>query len=175
MRDFHLFSRGWSVCVYIWQLIQPTLFIYLAQERWHRILFVTGGARWSPPDCVRACADLCICSVISHRRFHVGAAGVCDRFHHLDGSVLMNILIISLNARACWVSSRPPFPEINMEKRGWGGKVLQRDVDSRLMLLLAPRQPNLSLTCCHFVIIFDNANTAMFAYLHCQLLTNVTD
>ncbi len=124
---------------------------------------------------VFVCVDLCVCCVVSHRRFHVGAAGVCDRLHHLDGSVLMNILIISLNARACWVLSRPPFPEINMEKRGRGGKALQRGVDSRVMLLLAPRQPNLSvcLTCCHFVIIFDNANIAMFAYLHCQLLTNV--
>lgn len=49
---------------------------------------------------------------------------MCDRFHHLDRSVLMNILIISLNARACWVSSRPPFPEINMGKFGRGGKAL---------------------------------------------------
>lgn len=70
-----------------------------------------GGQRRS--ECgtfVRARIDLCVGSVISRRRFHVGAAGVCDRFHHLDGSVLMNILIISLNARACWVSSSA-FPK----------------------------------------------------------------
>lgn len=74
----------------------------------------------------RVRADLCTCAAISHRRIHVGAAGVCDRFHHLDASVLMNILITSLNARACWVSSRPPFLEINMEKCGKGGKALRQ-------------------------------------------------
>lgn len=106
--------------------------------------------------------------VISHRRFHVGAAGVCDRFHHLDESVLMNILIIPPNARACWVSSRPPFPEINMEERGRGGKA-----ESDLMHLLARRQQNLSigLTCCHFVTIFGNK----YPYLHCWLLKSVTN
>lgn len=70
-----------------------------------------GGQRRS--ECgtfVRARIDLCVGSVISRRRFHVGAAGVCDRFHHLDGSVLMNILIISRSARACWVSSSA-FPK----------------------------------------------------------------
>ncbi len=55
-----------------------------------------------------------------------GTAGVCDRFCHLDRSVLMNILIMPERARACWVSSRPPFPEINMGKRGRGGKTLQQ-------------------------------------------------
>lgn len=47
----------------------------------------------------------CVFSIISPRQFSAGTAGVCDRFHHLDRSVLMNILITSANARACWVSS----------------------------------------------------------------------
>lgn len=58
-----------------------------------------------------------VCVVFYHGCVSMWAQqGVCDRFHHLDGSVLMNILTIALNAKACWESSRPPSPQINMEK-----------------------------------------------------------
>lgn len=116
VRDFHLYSTRRSVCVcsYIWQLIQHTLFIYLARERWciAYCLSQVGPGGHLPHCRLRGFMH----GVISRRHFHVAAAGVCDRFHHLDESVLMNILIISLNARACWVSSFPPFSEINLEK-----------------------------------------------------------
>lgn len=107
------------------------MFIYLAQE----LLFVTGvvtarvGFVRLPRHISGALSNAC-------------AAGVRDRFQHLDGSVLMNILIISLNAGACWVAARPPLPEINM-----GTTRLRREstpaggVESLVMHLLALMQP----------------------------------
>lgn len=89
-------------------------FFYLAQERWC-ISYCSspagpGGRR---PICSPASSYL---KGVSMRAQQVPR----DRFHHLDGEVLMNILIISLNARPCWASRHVLFLEINMEKFGCG-------------------------------------------------------
>lgn len=137
--------------------INSTHTVYLpgTREVIYRILFVTGGARWSPPYYVCP-PDLCTCAIISHRCFRVEAAGVRDRLHHLDRSVLMNILIILLNARACWVSSRLPFSEINMKECGRGGKALQQGRRFPLMHRLSLRRTNLNIcvTYCHVFTMF---------------------
>ena len=57
VRDFHLFSRGWSVCGCTWQIIKQTLFIYLAQrgDITYCLLQVGPGGRCGSMVCVCMC------------------------------------------------------------------------------------------------------------------------
>lgn len=114
--------------IYIFVIVES---VYWGGMAWG-ILFVTGGSRWSPPRITWA----------PRRRFsHPGAAGVCDGFHHLDGSVLMNILIVSSGARACWASSRSAFSsrdkygEVWLRRRGSGRSPSEASSSSFLLLL----------------------------------------
>lgn len=113
VRDFS-FMQPRVVCLCVYMTINSTVYftwhkrgekLRIVCHRWGQVVFAS--------------------VVIFQWRFHVGAAGVCDRFHHLDILVLMNILIISRNARACWVSSHTPLPEVNMETHGPGLNALQ--------------------------------------------------
>lgn len=112
VRDFHLFSRGWSVCTHIWWLIQQSRHCLFT---WHKrgdiayCLSQVGPGGHRPDCCARWIHTLRRASYLTDR-FHVGSAGVCDRFNHLDDSVLMNILIISHERQNLLsVVSSPPF------------------------------------------------------------------
>ena len=118
VRDFS-FMQQRVVCLCVYRAINM---MHIVCFTWQKRGDIAGNAttwtRWSPHD-------LFTCVDISQRCFHMGSVGVCDRFHHLEGWVLINILIISPNASACRASSRPPFPEINMEKCGRGENALK--------------------------------------------------
>lgn len=176
VRDFHSSSRGWSVYVNIWQLIQHTLFIYLAPERWHCILFVTGGARWSPPDscvCVRG---------FMHPGRHIseefpcgrsrgawqisspGRIGVNEHFNHLAECQSLLGFITSAFPRDKYGKAR-----LRRESTPAGLECFQMGIwcifwlSDNQILAFAWLAAILSQ-------IFDNVNIAMFGYFHCQLL-----
>ena len=138
-----------------------------------------GGQRPSVTPVLRVlvCVCACVCvstgvyGVKSRERYPCGRSrgvwqisspgriGVNERFNHpAECQSLLGVI------------ASAPLPEINMEKRGWGGKALQRGVDSHLINFWALEQQELFWSYCYFVRKRESPNITTLGCLHCHLL-----